>query len=57
MAAKLNEDLTKATMRLRTADLELIRALYPGQGDALFRAILTAYCDRLRAKGLTGVNA
>lgn len=51
MPAKLLDDIEKATYRLRAADLELLRLLFPGKVNDVLRELVTRYCDQLRIRG------
>lgn len=49
MPAKLHDNITKVTLRVRTEDLDLLQALHGYGGvNPFIRDLLRAYCDRQR---------
>lgn len=49
MPAPLPEENEKVCWRINTADVELLRSLFPGRVNEVVRELLGAYCDRVRS--------
>lgn len=50
MPAPLPDETETVKWRIRSADLEILRLLYPGKVNTLARDIITEYVDRVRAR-------
>ncbi len=51
MTSRLPDSCEKVTWRIRTADLELLRILFPGRVNDTVRDLLGQYCDHIREAG------
>lgn len=53
MTHRLPDACEKVTWRLRSADMELLRLLFPNKVNDVVRDLLTQYCDHIREAGLS----
>lgn len=49
MPAPLTEEMEKTCWRIPTADLELLRLVFPGRVNEVVRVVLGVYCERVRS--------
>lgn len=49
MPAPLPEENTKVCWRITSADLDLLRSLFPGRVNEVVRTIIGVYCERVRS--------